>query len=366
MKTEFWAYYDPGLSFNEFIYRWAANATSQQDVPLVWSISYGTVGNASSGGAQVAQQVAAVEHNLAKLAAKGISVVVASGDSGSGYTEPDPDACCDDRNNAKGVRLSGTVMKVLSRHIESARDCCATAFDVNASWTFERTGFGVLRGVRCTLFSRVESEVPTAERSTVSGYAPPPGRYAPKLWPSWPATSPWVTAVGATQFAGDAIGNAEMAVTSFGSGGGFEGSQEYASWQVEATRKYFATVDPATLPPPSSYQLGGRGTPDVAALGKNMQLIVYGRKGSTGGTSASAPAFAALVSLINDARLSAGKPQLGFLNPFLYQNSGTAFTDVVQGDNRMDRRGERSPYGWNCARSLSPMLCNLGGSSPRC
>ena len=109
MKTEFWAYYDPGLSFNEFIYRWAANATSQQDVPLVWSISYGTVGNASSGGAQVAQQVAAVEHNLAKLAAKGISVVVASGDSGSGYTEPDPDACCDDRNNAKGVRLSGGV-----------------------------------------------------------------------------------------------------------------------------------------------------------------------------------------------------------------------------------------------------------------
>lgn len=37
------------------------------------------------------------------------------------------------------------------------------------------------------------------------------------------------------------------------------------------------------------------------------------------GTSASAPIFAGVVSLLNDARLNAGKSPLGFLNPMLYK-----------------------------------------------
>eukprot|EP01047_Picozoa_sp_COSAG01_P046637 COSAG01_NODE_4394_length_5070_cov_17.651177_5_plen_64_part_00 len=46
---------------------------------------------------------------------------------------------------------------------------------------------------------------------------------------------------------------------------------------------------------------------------------------------------------------------MGFLNPFLYQNAGTAFTDVVTGDNRMDKRGERTLLGWNCTRGWDPV-----------
>ena len=42
-----------------------------------------------------------------------------------------------------------------------------------------------------------------------------------------------------------------------------------------------------------------------------------------GGTSASSPTFAAIVSLLNDARLAKGKPVLGFLNPWLYVPSFT-------------------------------------------
>ncbi len=40
------------------------------------------------------------------------------------------------------------------------------------------------------------------------------------------------------------------------------------------------------------------------------------------GTSASSPAFAAMVTLLNDALLNANKPVLGFLNPLLYQVRG--------------------------------------------
>ncbi len=43
-----------------------------------------------------------------------------------------------------------------------------------------------------------------------------------------------------------------------------------------------------------------------------------------------------MVSLMNDMRLAAGKPVLGFLNPFLYMVSSkdaTAFNDIKSGDN---------------------------------
>ena len=59
------------------------------------------------------------------------------------------------------------------------------------------------------------------------------------------------------------------------------------------------------------------------------QVYVHGQVQPVGGTSASSPAFAGMVSLLNEARFKAGKPQMGFLNPFLYANP-TAFFDVVK------------------------------------
>lgn len=54
------------------------------------------------------------------------------------------------------------------------------------------------------------------------------------------------------------------------------------------------------------------------------------------GTSASTPAFAGIVSLLNDARLQVGKSPLGFLNPFIYLIAGPhkgAFQDIQEGQN---------------------------------
>jgi hypothetical protein len=47
--------------------------------------------------------------------------------------------------------------------------------------------------------------------------------------------------------------------------------------------------------------------------------------------SASAPTFAAIISLLNNARLSVGQPPLGFLNPWLYATGKDAWTDIVDG-----------------------------------
>jgi subtilase family serine protease len=50
------------------------------------------------------------------------------------------------------------------------------------------------------------------------------------------------------------------------------------------------------------------------------------------GTSCASPIFASMIALVNDRLLAAGKPVLGFLNPFLYSTTGRAsFTDVTSG-----------------------------------
>ncbi len=52
-----------------------------------------------------------------------------------------------------------------------------------------------------------------------------------------------------------------------------------------------------------------------------------------GGTSASSPTFTGFVALLNDVRLKAGLPPLGFLNPFLYSKGFQGLNDITIGHN---------------------------------
>ena len=74
----------------------------------------------------------------------------------------------------------------------------------------------------------------------------------------------------------------------------------------------------------------GRGIPDVAAQGARFAVIDKGKMMQMSGTSASTPVFAGIVALLNAARRAQGKPPLGFLNPWLYDNSA-ALTDITTG-----------------------------------
>lgn len=53
----------------------------------------------------------------------------------------------------------------------------------------------------------------------------------------------------------------------------------------------------------------------------------------SGGTSAASPVVAAIVALLNDARLREGKPALGFLNPLIYLHASKGFTDITSGQS---------------------------------
>lgn len=81
------------------------------------------------------------------------------------------------------------------------------------------------------------------------------------------------------------------------------------------------------------FNASGRAFPDVSALGVDYAIALAGQFGLVSGTSASSPAFAAIIAMINDELIAAGKPPLGFLNPWLYSTGASALNDVTVGSN---------------------------------
>ena len=76
-----------------------------------------------------------------------------------------------------------------------------------------------------------------------------------------------------------------------------------------------------------------KGIPDVAAQGDRFRIWLKGEPKSIGGTSAASPTFTAIIALLNDARLRAGQPSLGFLNPMIYSRLYAGLNDITVGHN---------------------------------
>ncbi|KAF9534130.1 tripeptidyl peptidase A [Crepidotus variabilis] len=173
------------------------------------------------------------------------------------------------------------------------------------------------------------------------------GKNITRFQPTFPAGCPYVTAVGAT------IGfNPETAVNTFGSGGGFSNYFKRPDYQHEHVPKYVKALQ-AQDTYKGIYNPAGRGFPDVSAQGDLFRIFFHNSSGLVGGTSASAPAFSAIVALLNDARLRTSKPSLGFLNPLLYSKGVAGFNDISAGDNPgCGTRGFNATKGWDPVTGL--------------
>ncbi|KAJ5599005.1 hypothetical protein N7450_000072 [Penicillium hetheringtonii] len=183
--------------------------------------------------------------------------------------------------------------------------------------------------------------------------------------PDFPASCPYMTAVGATviPLGGSSTGHDEEATSRFYSGGGFSNIYKRPDYQNKAVEEYFSKAKPSYKYYESVdnssfaanggiYNRIGRGYPDVSAVGDNIVIFNTGLPQSIGGTSASAPVFAAILTRINEERLAVGKSTVGFVNPVLYEHP-EAFFDVTKGNNPgCDTDGFEAAEGWDPVTGL--------------
>jgi len=152
--------------------------------------------------------------------------------------------------------------------------------------------------------------------------------------PSFPATVPYIVAVGATQGPEDSKPEIMCSSSTGGlitSGGGFSTIFTTPSYQATNVATYLKTGP--NLPPLSMFNSKGRGYPDVAAMGHNFEEVIGGSTYQVSGTSAASPTFAGMVTLVNGLRLAKGKSALGFLNPALYNLASSNYNDITSGTN---------------------------------
>merc|ERR1712232_960326 len=118
--TEFW--YFRSMDFCGDLKAWTQMILAAEDPPLVHSVSYGWQGNMTTLTGCKMENVNDVDIDFAKLAARGITIVFASGDSGAGYKAPAVQ-CHPPSSLEQDVALVGTLARpaLASSSVES---CC--------------------------------------------------------------------------------------------------------------------------------------------------------------------------------------------------------------------------------------------------
>ena len=153
-----------------------------------------------------------------------------------------------------------------------------------------------------------------------------------------PASQPYVVGVGGTTlvtnpdgtYDRESVWNSGSASAGAG-GGGISSVWAIPSWQVGAPA---ATSDGSATK---------RNVPDVSLNADpytGYSIYVHGAWSVYGGTSCAAPIWSAFAALVNQQRLAAGQPPLGFPNPLLYQTAAgakytTDFHDINDGSTNL-------------------------------
>ncbi|CAF9942975.1 MAG: hypothetical protein ALECFALPRED_010346 [Alectoria fallacina] len=155
------------------------------------------------------------------------------------------------------------------------------------------------------------------------------GKNTSTFLPSFPDGCPYVTSVGATKNFNPEVVAFDTA-NGFSSGGGFSNYFARPTYQNDnsVVKNYISSLGGEF---DGLYNQAGRGYPDIAAQGQRFVTIWNGTIVILDGTSASTPTASAILALVNDALLAAGKPALGFLNPWLYSTGYSSFSDITSG-----------------------------------
>jgi tripeptidyl-peptidase-1 len=102
-----------------------------------------------------------------------------------------------------------------------------------------------------------------------------------------------------------------------GSGFGIYLSEWRPKWQKNFVQEYLNSG--VFLPDKKNWNINGRGYPDISMVGHNCPVLDGNEYEMVDGTSCSTPLIAGIIAILNDHQISKGKPKLGFVNPLLYQ-----------------------------------------------
>jgi tripeptidyl-peptidase-1 len=189
--------------------------------------------------------------------------------------------------------------------------------------------------------------------------------------PKFPASSPYVTSVGATQgveatsagvFNGAEVtcsSNTQGTITSGGGFSNFYVRSADASFQDTVVSNYLLKVAGTAQAPVVGFNTQGRGYPDLSAAGLSYSIVVGGNFYGISGTGTSATFVAGLFSNINAQRLAIGKGSLGWINPTLYLTYTQFTNDITSGDNKCVQgpiccaEGFTSVAGWDPTTGIS-------------
>jgi len=302
-----------------FMMAYAVQVNDAEDPPLVHSISW--------GDAEALFPPAFVErldYELMKLALRGITVLVASGDNGISATTPDCAFVPDLVGSSPWITSVGATMPSLA----SAPYCNNPSM---------RRVLGT-----CSEPGPITCSVASGAVITSSGY-----------WSIY-RSEPEYQSRAVKSY----LHNAECAPCNIS-------APKQASVDLSTPCQHLSSTHTCALHP----LLGStRASPDVALPGNSYPTLINDTLSLFDGTSASAPAFAAMISLLNAEQSRRGQPPLGLLNPWLYSVHAAhpeAFTDVVVGDtgsteDSLCTWGFRAAPGWDPATGLGePRLAVL-------
>ncbi len=294
------------INYNLWLYQMANDMFNREEVPDILSVSYGwaerdqcSVTNCNNKTSE--DYVNRVNVEFMKLALRGLTLVIASGDAGSpGRTNEG----CDNSSDLINPVLPGSspwVLSVGATYVEKSDDkfkfktplCnenkCASGL-VTKSINFNQTG--------------------------------------------------WTT----------------------GSGFGIYKSEQRPIWQRGLVESYLKSG--VYLPDRNNWNVNGRGYPDVSLVGHNCPVLNSGSYEAVDGTSCSTPIMAGILALLNDYQVSKGRPKLGFVNPLLYQmalNKGLFKKPISTNTHCTEYLCCDSEFGFEGSDTLWDPVSGLGG-----
>ena len=159
------------------------------------------------------------------------------------------------------------------------------------------------------------------------------GKNRTTFLPAFPASCPYVTAVGATKNFDPEVAAFDATPPipnpkNFSTAGGFSNYFPRPAYQEDVVAPYVKSLGKLYK---GLYNPNGRGLPDISAQGQRVVTVWNGKDLPLVGTSVATAVASSILTLVNDALIAQGKPPLGFLNPWLYSKGFKALTDITSG-----------------------------------